>query len=423
MVGWYDPPQLISTGIQVLISQTLGARVDYRLIESFSGPQTVCDFSDAEECWFDYVADLGDGWNATYAIARLLAAERLHVADAVSDQVELPRGRFLIMGGDQVYPVASRDQYEERTVAPYASALPASEEPHPALFAIPGNHDWYDGLISFMRLFARPGWIGGWQTQQKRSYFAIKLPHNWWLWALDYQLESDIDQPQLDFFNGVADQMPPGGKVILVTAEPDWIYGHIYHSRYQRNIEFLETAVINQRAHATLKVAISGDLHHYRRHEAKDGSGTQLITSGGGGAFLLGTSGPRVDEIDFGDPPKQFTLKSEFPDRKLSLRLLRRNLLFPLINPKFGLLTGLLYLVIAWIYRVPVLREYEVLLKGRDPVNNTVVILRMLLASPFGFGVLALVVVGFIAFTDTHARAYKYLAGASHGLANLGALF
>jgi len=274
-----------------------------------------------------------------------------------------------------------------------------------------------------MRLFARRRSIGGWETQQKRSYFAIRLPQNWWIWALDYQLESDIDQPQLEFFNQVADQMPPGARVILVSAEPDWIYGHIYHEKYRKNIEDLQTNIINQRAHATLKIAIAGDLHHYRRHEITDGSGVQLLTSGGGGTFFLGTTGPKADEVEFGDPPKEFKLKSEFPDRKTSSRLLLRNLLFPFINPKFGLVTGTMYLVIAWIYRVPVLREYDALLKRGDPVRNTIIIVRTLLASPFGFGVLALVIIGFVAFTDTHVRAYTYLAGTSHALANLSATF
>jgi Calcineurin-like phosphoesterase len=423
MVGWYDPGQLINTGLQVLISQIFGARADYRLIEGFGGAEPVHDFSQQPECWFDYVADLGDGWNSTYAIASLLASERLSVRDTAGASVSTPRGMFLIMGGDQVYPVASRDQYEERTVAPYMSALPAASPPQPVLFAIPGNHDWYDGLISFMRLFGRTRSIGGWQTRQKRSYFAIRLPQNWWIWALDYQLESDIDQPQLEFFNQVADQMPPGGRVILVSAEPDWIYGHVYHEKYRKNIEDLQTNIINQRAHATLKVAIAGDLHHYRRHAEGDGSGVQLITSGGGGAFLLGTSGPKVDEVEFGDPSRQFKLQSEFPGRKTSMRLLLRNLEFPLINPKFGLLTGTLYLVIAWTYRVPVLREYEALLKRSDPVSNTSIIVRTLLSSPFGFGVLALVVIGFVAFTDTHVRAYKYMAGTAHAVANLSAMF
>ncbi len=428
MTGWYDPLQLINTGIQVLISQILGTRADYRLIESFGGPENVHDFSRREECWFDYVADIGDGWDSTYTVACMLAVQPLKVAspDAPTTgqagmPLELPRGEFLVMGGDEVYPIASREQYEVKTVEPYECALPETPEPHPAVFAIPGNHDWYDGLISFMRLFGQPRWIGGWRTRQKRSYFAIRLPQNWWIWALDYQLESDIDQVQVDFFKKVAEQMPTGGKVILVTAEPDWIYGHIYHEKYRKNIEFLQTSVIQERARATLRVAIAGDLHHYRRHQAQDG--TQLITSGCGGAFMLGTCGPKVNELGFGKPEKKFELKSEYPTRRTSLRLLLKNFLFPFINPKFGFVTGILYLAIAWTYRVPVTTEYETLLQRGSPATTTMVILRTLLSSPFGFGILALVVVGFVAFTDTHERIYKYLGGTSHALANLWALF
>ncbi len=39
----------------------------------------VADRSRAPELWFDYVSDLGDGWNSTYTVARLLAAEELGV--------------------------------------------------------------------------------------------------------------------------------------------------------------------------------------------------------------------------------------------------------------------------------------------------------------------------------------------------------
>jgi hypothetical protein len=33
------------------------------------------------------------------------------------------------------------------------TAFEGSEEPHPEVFAVPGNHDWYDNLVSFTRLF------------------------------------------------------------------------------------------------------------------------------------------------------------------------------------------------------------------------------------------------------------------------------
>src|SRR5262249_46347924 len=153
-----------------------------------------------------------------------------------------------------------------KLVVPYECAHPHSEPPHPVIFALPGNHDWYDGLISFTRLFCQTRWVGGWRTMQSRSYFALKLPHRWWLWGVDLQLESDIDRPQRDFFCSVAEgQMRPGDQVILATAEPDWIYGNIYDPRLQKNIAFLEETIIEKKAKAKLMIAIAGDLHHYRR--------------------------------------------------------------------------------------------------------------------------------------------------------------
>jgi hypothetical protein len=149
-----------------------------------------------------------------------------------------------VMGGDQVYPFASREGYKERLVDSYACALPHTGPPHPVLFALPGNHDWYDGLVSFTRLFCQGRWIGGWQTVQRRSYFALKLPHRWWLWGVDVQLESDIDQPQLEYFCKVADEMIEGDRVILAIAEPHWIYGNIYDHKFDNNLIFLEENII-----------------------------------------------------------------------------------------------------------------------------------------------------------------------------------
>lgn len=110
--------------------------------------------SDSDELWLDYVADLGDGFNATYSMAYLLAQPHLDV-----DGRPLPRGRILVMGGDHVYPTVSGKQYEDRFKGPYRAALPQPppDVPQPTLYALPGNRDWHDGLTAFLRLFALTG--------------------------------------------------------------------------------------------------------------------------------------------------------------------------------------------------------------------------------------------------------------------------
>ena len=40
-------------------------------------------------------------------------------------------------------------------------------------------------------------------TRQTRSYFALKLPANWWLLAIDLQLGADLDEPQVQYFQKV----------------------------------------------------------------------------------------------------------------------------------------------------------------------------------------------------------------------------
>lgn len=53
------------------------------------------------------------------------------------------------------------------------------------------------------------------------------------------------------------------------------------------------------------------------------------------------------------EPLKQdrlFKLKTSFPSKGTSLRLLLLDLLFPFFNATFGFLSGGLYLLIAWIF-------------------------------------------------------------------------
>jgi hypothetical protein len=67
----------------------------------------------------------------------------------------------------------------------------------PSCFIIPGNHDWYDGLATYSRLILCRDWIGGWLMPQNRSYFSIKLPKGWWIFAMDCGIGGDIDIEQV----------------------------------------------------------------------------------------------------------------------------------------------------------------------------------------------------------------------------------
>jgi len=286
MVRWLEPAVLADAALRVIVSAAFGAYADKRELQAFSDVPPSYTYDEDEPLWLDFVADLGDGFDATYAVACLLGRERLELSDGQGGQHDLPRGRVLVMGGDQVYPAATRQEYENRFRGPYGAAFPwapPSEAPH--LFAIPGNHDWYDGLTNFLRFFCSQRDIGGWKTRQRRSYFALRLPHRWWLLALDIQLDTYIDEPQLTYFAGAG--LQSGDRVILVTGKPSWVKvrPELEPDSY-KNLRYFTERVVAPTG-AEVRLTLTGDLHHYYRYEADDG--TQLVTAGGGGAYLFPT--------------------------------------------------------------------------------------------------------------------------------------
>ena len=109
--------------------------------------------------WIDWVADTGDDHDVSQAVARMVFAEYVVRDDAGPEPLALPRGDVLLFGGDTAYPVATADEIQRRLVRPWNEALREGGADRPdkprVLLGIPGNHDWYDGLDGFGRLFRR----------------------------------------------------------------------------------------------------------------------------------------------------------------------------------------------------------------------------------------------------------------------------
>jgi hypothetical protein len=322
MVRWLDPHQLVDTAVRVLLSGVFSAYADSREMQALE-PAEVPDRSAEADLWLDYVADLGDGWNSTYTVARLLATEELKL-DWEGETYATERGQILVMGGDQVYPVPKAAEYENRLLGPYRAALPCAKEQAPELFAIPGSHDWYDGLVNFTSIFCRKRWIGGWRTRQRRSYFAIKLPHRWWLWGIDIQFGSYIDEAQLRYFAGVAlHQVESGDRIILCMAKEvdSGRKGAEVHS--DRDVGFLDREVI-QPCGARLVLSLKSGKHYYARYEREEGC-RQHIASGGGGAFLHPTHNlPERMDLPRAEGPVAYRMASTYPSAAVSKRLRKR---------------------------------------------------------------------------------------------------
>ncbi|MEU8296264.1 metallophosphoesterase [Micromonospora sp. NPDC048909] len=343
-VPWLAPFLLISTGIRTLLAMLFGAYLDKRELQNSLDARIERQVGPDGGLWLDYVADLGDGFNATYSVAYLLAQPELEV-----DGHRLPRAQTLVMGGDQVYPSAAYEAYEDRCKGPYQAALPVSPPERPTLFAVPGNHDWYDGLTAFLRLFvrSRDRHFGGWGTGQSRSYFAVELPADWWLLGLDDQSGSYLDDPQLAYFDTVAEKLGPQSRVILAVPAPTWVKAADHPTAYD-SIDYFIRTIISPTG-AQVRLLISGDLHHYARYAGPD---RQLVTCGSGGAYLYPTHKlPERIEV----PPKDtlarrssrtrpYDLVARYPDAARSRRygwgIFPR---LPLRNPGFTTLLGTLH--------------------------------------------------------------------------------
>ncbi len=425
MVGWYQVKQLATVGLKSVISTLFGNYADRRELQAaLSGPE-VYDFSHQEDIWFDYVADVADGFDSTFSVATLLAKPQLSVGGH-----ELSRGELLVMGGDEVYPTPEIHQYDNRLRGPYQSAFPACEEgKEPTLFAIPGNHDWYDGLTNFLKVFCQERNIGKWKTQQKRSYFAIKLPQRYWIWGIDIQLNSEIDQPQKNYFKDIAAKdMQAGDKVILCTAEPSWIFKQRSRKNesYER-LKYFENKFIHQPGFK-LVATLSGDLHHYARYaEQSSEEGLQRITAGGGGAFLHPTHNlsDHLDELKGED----LHLQAAYPAKQTSRKLAFNNLLFPYFNPGFALFLGLYYLLLAWVMETDTeYGELSLMVKlSHAPhfMEAITDIFRVLIHGPSAFFLSVTLIVGFTWFADTNSSKSHivWATGLLHGFVQLATGF
>jgi hypothetical protein len=310
-----------------------------------------------QDFWFDFVADTADSDVGTYNIAylfqgalrvsdpSLVAADEPRLGsrsvavspaavlpaavspadasppgEATASDGLLPRGAFLFVGGDTAYPVADVAQVEKRFRLPmehaHAQRFANETRPEPRpLLGIPGNHDWYDNLDGFNRVFRSAsaplagaptdnglGALSGYGTLQEASYFSLGLPGGWELWALDARDDDDVDHRQQVFFEAQARALKGGRKLLLATPTPPLVYGAVepWAARF--------VASLPQPARHALRVWFSGDTHHYARYERAGlptvHPFTSLVCGLGGAALHAPTEGgiqaactyPAVDE-------------------------------------------------------------------------------------------------------------------------------
>ncbi|KAL3840377.1 hypothetical protein ACJIZ3_024968 [Penstemon smallii] len=381
MVPWYSgtSADLFKTVFDLLVSVTVFVgRFDMRMMQAamskIEDPAKQDDllydqFNEQDELWFDFMADTGDGGNSSYSVARLLAQPFIRVRSNDS-LIKLPRGNLLLIGGDLAYPNPSSFTYESRLFRPFEYALqpPAwYKEEHiavnkpelpcgvstlkeykgPQCFVIPGNHDWFDGLQTFMRYICHKSWLGGWFMPQKKSYFALQLPKGWWIFGLDLALHCDIDVYQFKFFSElIKEKVGEHDSVIIMTHEPNWLLDWYWNDVTGKNISHLICDHLKGRC----KLRIAGDLHHYMRHSyvpsEKPAYVQHLLVNGCGGAFLHPTHVFSNFDNLYGT---SYESKASYPSFEDSSRIALGNILkFRKKNWQFDFIGGIIYFLLAF---------------------------------------------------------------------------
>ncbi|VVB07680.1 unnamed protein product [Arabis nemorensis] len=381
MVPWYSgtSADLFKTVFDLLVSVTVFVgRFDMRMLQAAMTKS--CDgtqkkellydhLADKKDFWFDFMADTGDGGNSSYAVAKLLAQPSIEVL--VDDEsILLPRGNVLLIGGDLAYPNPSAFTYEKRLFCPFEYALQpphwykkdsiAVDKPElpkgvsnlkdydgPQCFLIPGNHDWFDGLNTFMRYICHKSWLGGWFMPQKKSYFALQLPEGWWVFGLDLALHGDIDVDQFKFFSElVKEKVKEDDAVIIITHEPNWLLDWYWSGDTGKNVRHLICDVLKYRC----KLRMAGDLHHYMRHSCTQSDGPahveHLLVNGCGGAFLHPTHVFSNFSKFYG---ASYGSKAAYPSFDDSSKIALGNILkFRKKNWQFDFIGGIIYFILVF---------------------------------------------------------------------------
>jgi len=301
---WMEPTP--PKQLEAKVARTLGAEPKGTLAESLG-----------RDVFIDFVADTGDDGEVSQAVGRLIFAPyRLPDPRHPGEEIVAPRGDVLMHGGDVAYPVATATQIHDRLVVPWNRALRevTDDDETRVLLGIPGNHDWYDGIDGFARLFrerhladkAEPpvdtidtGFLpvalrfvgdfvmgetakkppklvlAGYEAVQRASYFILPLTKRLHLHAVDRQLRQ-VDYRQKRFFRDHFEANEDVSRLIVLP-DPVLPYGRPSKS----GLEMLHALKLSPDREPHLLLA--GDIHHYRRE--KIGKAIH-VTAGGGGAFL-----------------------------------------------------------------------------------------------------------------------------------------
>ncbi|MGH3835791.1 MAG: metallophosphoesterase family protein [Pseudonocardiaceae bacterium] len=254
------------------------------------------------------IGDTGEGDNSQYAVAGPL--------------VDMSKNAdFAVICSDVVYPTGDLDDYGRAFHHPYRNLKVP-------VYAVPGNHDWYDGLHGFMHYFCRlddagyrPDFGRGpaallagllWRRSsqaraqtdpaangivgkelpppnplQPAPYFAIDAGPVRFV-GIDIGITGEMDEDQYHWLKRVSFDAAERPKILL-TGKPIYVDNEHHPGRVVGTTETVDDIVTDPRANYVM--AIGGDVHNYQRYPVPVAGGRtiQYVVSGGGGAYLHAT--------------------------------------------------------------------------------------------------------------------------------------
>lgn len=295
-----DPTDQIRE-LWVAAQRARGDDADFRIDRS--------DVGDAYSCIV--MGDTGEGDHSQYAVVPVL----LRASEGT---------RFLAIISDVIYPIGNVNEYVDKFFRPY-------KDYDAPIYAVPGNHDWYDELGGFMRHFcgaeplsdrSPPGrglgaWIRDrlWRPQSALAADTLeraaelrgkpsqqgRIPGPYWtidtpairFVGIDTGIVGGLDGDQGDWLRRVSTGDPR--PKILPTGKPLYVDNEHHPGRIAGR-DFSVDDVVRDPA-ANYVAAIGGDIHNYQRYPVRVGGRTiQYVVSGGGGAFMHATHTiPKVD--------------------------------------------------------------------------------------------------------------------------------
>ncbi|MER5409048.1 metallophosphoesterase [Streptomyces sp. NPDC002769] len=273
---------------------------------------------DPDRFSFMVIGDTGEGDEPQYAV--------------VPGFLKASQGSsFAVLASDVIYPVGSLDDYGTKFHRPY-------RDYQAPIYAVPGNHDWYEDLHGFMRVFCDAPALAPetesrrtarerlrsllWHTPHKEEEQRLEearqlrsepaqqavQPGPYWavdagpvrIIGIDTGLLGTIDAEQGRWLREVSAGDTPK---ILITGSP--LYVDAEHHPCEIEGGGTVDDIVRDPAHHYV-AAIGGDIHNYQRYPVRVGDRTlQYVVAGGGGAFMHATHAiPRVSvagvtETDF----------------------------------------------------------------------------------------------------------------------------